>query len=115
MSAPTETAAPAPEVKPEETVAPATEPIPVESKPEEAAPAPVRALSRFFSVFKLTLPSQEAPKEEVATEVSFLTSISCNSFSHSSFRNLLHPLLKRLSLLLSLLLLRSLRRKRPSQ
>lgn len=47
MSAPTETAAPAPEVKPEETVAPATEPTPVESKPEEAAPAPVRALSRF--------------------------------------------------------------------
>lgn len=55
MSAPTETAAPAPEVKPEETVAPATEPTPVESKPEEAAPAPVRALSRFFPFFKLTL------------------------------------------------------------
>lgn len=71
MSAPTETAAPAPEVKPEETVAPATEPTPVESKPEEAAPAPVRALSRFFPVFKLTLQSQEAPKEEVAAEVSF--------------------------------------------
>lgn len=71
MSAPTETAVPTSEVKPEETVAPATESTPVESKPEEAAPAPVRALSRFFSVFKLTLQPQEAPKEEVAAEVSF--------------------------------------------
>lgn len=74
MSAPTETAAPAPEVKPEETVVPATEPTPVETKPEESAPAPVRASPRFFSAFKLTLLFQEAPKEEVKAEV------SCNNY-----------------------------------
>ena len=49
MSAPTETVAPAPEVKPEETVAPATEATPAEPKPEEAAPATVSLIKQGFS------------------------------------------------------------------
>ena len=42
MSAPTETVAPAPEVKPEETTPAPVEAAPAESNAEESAPAPVR-------------------------------------------------------------------------
>lgn len=57
MSAPTETVAPAPEVKPEETVAPATEATPAEPKPEEAAPATVSSIKQgfFFPVLMILI------------------------------------------------------------
>ena len=69
MSAPTETVAPAPEVKPEETVAPATEATPTEPKPEEAAPATVSSIKPGYFFFCSDDSDQEAPKEEVKAEV----------------------------------------------